>query len=418
MRRIPRSAEGFVTKFSPNGDALVYSTFVGGNGNVEPLQAIAVDRAGHAYVAGETNQLPSIETVNAIPGAEGVGPSMNQAGIFAKLSVDGSRALVLTPFGGGDSSEHSHGIAIDSNCQVYITGETDSKEFVTVNPFRAQSVSAKGNADGFAMKIDPSGGDEPSVGCNGVVEANGTPVLRAGAANSIMSVFGGNFAPPGTQVLNPEVDSAGRIATKLANTCVEVNGNRAPVYAVLPNQVNFQNPHQTAPGYASFRVISSCGTANERYSEPEHIRIYPAAPAFFNFINNQNGVNPIAAQHQDGISLAGPSGIFGGAVQTTPADQGEFVVLYGTGFGATTPPFNAGQVPGGAAPLASSDVQVTIGGIEVPPGDIFYIGIAPCCAGLYQLIVKIPPNAPAGNLAVVVTIQGRSSPLGPFVAVQ
>jgi uncharacterized protein (TIGR03437 family) len=50
--------------------------------------------------------------------------------------------------------------------------------------------------------------------------------------------------------------------------------------------------------------------------------------------------------------------------------------------------------------------------------DIFYIGIAPCCAGLYQLIVKIPPNAPAGNLAVVVTIQGRSSPLGRFVAVQ
>jgi uncharacterized protein (TIGR03437 family) len=92
--------------------------------------------------------------------------------------------------------------------------------------------------------------------------------------------------------------------------------------------------------------------------------------------------------------------------------------LAGTGFGATTPPIEAGQVPGGIARLATNDVQVTIGGIAVPPGDIFYIGIAPCCAGLYQMVVKIPPNAPAGNLAVVVTIEGRSSPAGPFVTVQ
>jgi uncharacterized protein (TIGR03437 family) len=357
--------------------------------------------------------------VNAIPGAAGTGGGANNAAIFAKLRVDGSAALVWTGFGGGDDVEQGHAIGIDSNCQAYITGETDSKDFVTVNPYQAQSASPAGSADGFVTKIDPTiETAEPTIGCRAVVEATGTPVVPEGAANSIMTVYGSNFAPDGTQALAPEVDAAGRISTRLADTCVEVDGIRSPVFAVLPSQINFQNPHQLGEGYRSFRVIRGCGTASEQVSEPEHIRIYSATPAFFNFVNNEDGANPIAALHQDGIRYVGPAGLFGGAAETTPAAPGEFVSLFATGFGATAPAFDAGQVPGVTAELTTDDVQVTIGGIEVPAEDIFYIGVAPCCAGLYQLVVKIPPNAPNGNLAVVVTIQGRVSPEGPFVVVQ
>ena len=259
---------------------------------------------------------------------------------------------------------------------------------------------------------------EPAIGRRGVVQANGTPVLREGSANAIMTVYGREFAPPGTQALTAEQDSAGRVATRLADTCVEVNGVRAPMFAVLPGQINFQNPHQATSGYAAYRVIRGCGTANEQYSEPENIRIQPATPAFFNFVNNADGVNPIAAFHQDGVMLVGAPGLFGANAVTTPAARGEYVSLYATGFGATTPAFEAGELPGVQAPLSTTDFQVTIGGIEVPREDIYYIGAAPCCAGLYQLVVKIPANAPVGNLAVVVTIQGRSSEPGPYIAVQ
>jgi len=182
--------------------------------------------------------------------------------------------------------------------------------------------------------------------------------------------------------------------------------------------VNFQNPHSIGTGWTSYRVVRGCGTASETYSEPEHIRIRSAAPAFFNFVNNADGVNPIAALHEDGASLVGPPGLFGGAVTTTPAAPGEFVSLFGTGFGATNPAFEAGQVPGAQGPLATGDVEVTIGGMAAPPGDVFYIGVAPCCAGLYQLVVRIPPDAPTGDHAVVLTIEGRSSLEGPFVAVE
>lgn len=303
----PGNVEGFVAKFSRLGDALDYSTFVGGRDN-ETLTNIALDTAGHAYVTGFTNVLATIETINAIPGTQGDGPRMNSAALFAKLRTDGSGASVFLGFGGGSSSDRGNAIAVDGNCHAHLTGEALSKDFLAVNAIQPTTLASPGSADAFITKIDPSvETTEPVIGCSGVVQATGTPVVREGASNSIMTVFGKNFATPGTQALVPELDGAGRIATVLANTCVEVNGVRSPMFAVFPGQINFQNPHGTAPGYAAYRVVRGCGTANEEFSEPEHIRIRPATPAFFNFVNNADGANPIAALHQDGAAFVGPA---------------------------------------------------------------------------------------------------------------
>jgi uncharacterized protein (TIGR03437 family) len=45
------------------------------------------------------------------------------------------------------------------------------------------------------------------------------------------------------------------------------------------------------------------------------------------------------------------------------------------------------------------------------------VGISPPFAGLYVIIVKVPDTAPDGDLPVVVTVNGVSSPEGPFITV-
>ena len=268
---------------------------------------------------------------------------------------------------------------------------------------------------------DDSGGPAPSINPGGVVLSTLRPAVTTGAPNAIATVFGTEFAPAGTAASTTQLDDAGKVPAALAETCVEVGGRRAPLFFVGPGQINFQIPDQAGLGPEAVNVIRGCGTADERRSADESFNMAAAQPAFF--LLNAGASLAVAALHGGGPSFVGPADLFPGV--TTPAAPGEVISLYGTGFGATDPPLTAGQIPVRAypdAPLtplpASTDVRVAFGGIEVAPTDISYIGGAPCCAGLYQLTVKVPDSAPNGELPVTLTINGVASPEGPFVAVQ
>ena len=147
----------------------------------------------------------------------------------------------------------------------------------------------------------------------------------------------------------------------------------------------------------SFPGQSSCAMSDCHGGMPNTGPGQVLTPAFFvkNFLD-AGGKNPIAALHGGGPEEVGDPNEVSGA---TPADRGEFISLFATGFGPTDP------------------VSVTIGGLPVPDQDVLYAGVAPCCAGLYQLVVKVPDNAPDGNLAVVATVGGVSTPDGPYVTV-
>jgi uncharacterized repeat protein (TIGR01451 family) len=79
------------------------------------------------------------------------------------LEVNGSRAdkaLVIDPvlayssFLGGTGVDVSHGVAIDSENNVYLTGETTSTDFPTASPEQPQNA---GGSDAFVTKLDPTG---------------------------------------------------------------------------------------------------------------------------------------------------------------------------------------------------------------------------------------------------------------------
>ena len=258
----------------------------------------------------------------------------------------------------------------------------------------------------------------PSIGAGGVILANLVPTVRSISPNSIISVFGVDLAAEGTfKILRDLVDD--KVPTQLADVCVEVNGIRSPMFFVSPGQLNVQAPTLGALGPVTVEVITGCGGSSEQKSAPEMVTVDAVTPAFFLKVFTDPG--PIAALHLDFTEVGDPNVIAG----ATPAQPGTFISLFATGFGPTNPPLQAGEVPQFALPdllgqaRVTGDVSsVTIGGIPLSSGDIFYIGVAPCCAGLYQLVVKVPVNAPDGDLPVVVTIDGVSTPEGPFVTVQ
>ncbi|HBB93794.1 MAG TPA: hypothetical protein DC054_00225, partial [Blastocatellia bacterium] len=146
----PAFSNGFVSKLNPNGTALVYSTFIGGNGAGSGF-SIAVDSLGDAYVAGTG----SFGFSSVTPGAfQTTSPGDNDA--FAlELNPSGS-ALIYGTLLGGTNSDEGRGIAVDANGNAYVSGQTASADF-PVTPGAFQSTSGGGGSDTFALKLNTDG---------------------------------------------------------------------------------------------------------------------------------------------------------------------------------------------------------------------------------------------------------------------
>ena len=122
--------DAFVAKISPSG-ALVYSTYLGGH-FVDAANAIAVDAAGDAYVAGYTCSY-DFPTKNAFqPFLDGGPPGCfsGQDAFIAKLSNDATTLVYSTFFGGSDKDE-AKAIALDAQGRAAIAGYTMSNDLPT-----------------------------------------------------------------------------------------------------------------------------------------------------------------------------------------------------------------------------------------------------------------------------------------------
>jgi beta-propeller repeat-containing protein len=195
----------FVTKLSPDGSALVYSTFLGGNGTETGFD-LAIDNKRNVYVAGATDS-GDFPTMNPLQ------PAMagSQDVFAAKLKADGS-ALVYSTYLGGADFEALFGVAIavDRFGCLYLTGDTLSTDFPTANPLKGSH--PVGDLDAFVTKISANGatlvystylgGDNGEVG-------SGIAVDRFGNAYVTGSTNSTNFPTvnPLQPVLSGDVDA-------------------------------------------------------------------------------------------------------------------------------------------------------------------------------------------------------------------
>jgi uncharacterized protein (TIGR03118 family) len=231
-----------------------------------------------------------------------------------------------------------------------------------------------------------------------ITAVNGASFQAPIAPNTWASVIGGGLATMSRSWAVTDFSGA-NLPTTIDGVSVTVNGAPAAVSYVGPSQIDFLIPANAAAGSAQVQVNN-----NDQISAAATVTLLPAAPAFFWFTGNKY----IAATHADG-ALAGPTTLIAGA--TTPAMPGETIVLYGTGFGVTSPaaPNNA-TFP---APLPLTTLPtVTIGGVSA---FVTYGGLIE--PGVFQINVVVPVTLPAGDAAVVATVGTQQSQANAFLSV-
>jgi uncharacterized protein (TIGR03437 family) len=288
----------------------------------------------------------------------------------AAYSGDGGSALDA-----GLSSPKEAAVAPDGS--IYVADDGNSRIRILTPVLHAPAIS-------------PSGG-----------VANGASFQAGIAPGSWITITGTNLSSVRDTWANSIVN--GNLPTSLDGVKVTVGGDPAYVAYVSPTQINALAPN-VAAGTVSVTVTNANGT-----SASVNAVVQAAQPAFFLWPGNY-----AVATTQD-YGLAVKNGTFPGST-TTPAKPGEVIILWGTGFGATSPSAPSDvEVPSSTTYNTANAVTVTVGGTAAT---VYGAALAPGFAGLYQVAILIPASLANGDYPVVATISGVQSPSTTLITVQ
>ena len=227
---------------------------------------------------------------------------------------------------------------------------------------------------------------------------SGNPVVNDGSftpsfsSGEWVTIFGQNLAPD-TRLWAGSDFVGNNLPTSLDGVSVSINGIPAYVEYISPGQINVLAPDDPTTGNVSVQVTSGGLT-----SQTIQVNKQQFVPAFF--MLSAGAYKYIVATHGNN-TLVGNSTLYPGF--STPANPGEELVLWGTGFGPTKPPTPTGQTVTAAVPLANT-VTVTIGGL---PATVEFAGLTE--SGVDQINVVVPNGLAAGDQLVVATVNGARS---------
>jgi len=195
---------GFVSKLSPDGSRLLYSTYLGGSGSAV-INGIALDGEGNVYVTGETESVDFPTTPGVIqehPGKRHCIEGCTDA-FVSKIAPSGS-ALVYSTYLYGEVDDAGNAIAVDGSGNAYVMGTTNSGLFPILHAF--QHVD-RGLDDAFVVKLNPDAtrlvyssylggsraGSSPSSGFD-----TGTDIVLDEAGNAYVAGYTLSFDLPTT----------------------------------------------------------------------------------------------------------------------------------------------------------------------------------------------------------------------------
>lgn len=421
------SASGTITTVAGNGFGAATGNandegggYSGDNGPATKAElnlpiSLAVDPSDNLWISDQGNNV--IRYVSASTGI-----ITTVAGIYNNYSYTGDGGLATKA-----TFYSPAGIARDAAGNIYVTDVGNNVLRVLLTNGNIETVAGNGYAGysgdgGPATSAEMDSLRQVAVGTFGEIyiadsfnhvirklTPNGTTVgLMANAfgnakllaPNTWAIIKGTNLGPAGDSRIWQSSDFVnGLMPTSLDGVSVTVNGQNAYVYYISPTQVNILTPPGLAAGLAQV-VVNNNGAKSAIAS----IVAEQDSLSFFIF-----GAGPYAAAVHLSGSLIGPATLYPG--QSTPAQRGETIVLYGNGFGATSSPVTAGSASqSGTLPTLP---VVTIGGAQAT---VEFAGLI--SPGLYQFNVVIPQGAASGDNVLVATYNGATTQAGVLLTVQ
>jgi hypothetical protein len=146
--------DAFALKVAPEGDRILYATYVGGSSGESGL-AVDVDEEGSAYITGSTS---SKDFPIANPAR--ITPRKNQEAFLTKISPDGAAFEYSTYLGGG-GDDVGFDVAVDSQGNAHVAGQSDSLDLPVANALDGELGGAECVTgpcpDGFVAKLDAGG---------------------------------------------------------------------------------------------------------------------------------------------------------------------------------------------------------------------------------------------------------------------
>jgi hypothetical protein len=144
-----RVVDVFVAKFNPELSTLLASTFLGGTKS-EQANSIVLDKAGSVYVTGWTSSLDFPTSVGAFDSTLNGGEDAFISHLDGNLST-----LLASTLLGGLSDDVANGIALDSDGNVFVTGYTNSINFIPPQMDGGFDTVYHGSWDAFVYRQRP-----------------------------------------------------------------------------------------------------------------------------------------------------------------------------------------------------------------------------------------------------------------------
>ena len=236
----------------------------------------------------------------------------------------------------------------------------------------------------------------PNLTAAGVVNG-ATFQSGAVAPGEIVSLFGSAIGPPTPAFLtltNPRL-----VSNSLEGVQVFFDGVPAPLLYASARQVNVVVPYSIAGKSTTVLQLEYLGVL----SNPVTLRVAATSPGIFSFNGSGLGQGAILNARDETVNSA-----------AHPAARGDWVSIFATGAGVTTPASVDGFVAAASLPTPVANVSVTMGGL---PCQLNFEGSAP---GLVSGVLQINALVPAGltpGAAVPIQVQIGSAESLPVVTV-